>query len=58
MYDKIDKTIICKNCGKEFVFAAKDQVFYEDKGFSAPVRCKQCREDKKAYIERRQAKSE
>jgi predicted RNA-binding Zn-ribbon protein involved in translation (DUF1610 family) len=58
MYNKTDKTIICKHCGKEFTFTAKDQVFYEEKGFSAPVRCKQCREDKKAYTERKQAKSE
>lgn len=39
-----DKTIICRDCGKEFVFTAGEQEFYAEKGFdSEPVRCRDCR---------------
>ena len=42
-----DKTIVCKDCGKEFTFTAGEQEFYNQKGFSAPVRCKECRDKKR-----------
>jgi CxxC-x17-CxxC domain-containing protein len=39
-----DKTLVCKDCGKEFVFTAGEQEFYESKGFvNEPQRCKECR---------------
>ena len=28
-----DKTLVCKDCGEEFVFTAREQEFYESKGF-------------------------
>ena len=28
-----DKTLVCKECGKEFVFTAGEQEFYAEKGF-------------------------
>ena len=38
MYE--DKTLICKECGKEFVFTAGEQEFYASKGFeNEPQRC-------------------
>lgn len=43
-----DKTLICKDCGKEFTFTAGEQEFYAEKGFSEPVRCKECRDAAKA----------
>ena len=43
-----DKTLTCKECGKEFVFTAGEQEFFAQKGFSEPVRCKACRDAKKA----------
>lgn len=47
MYE--DKTLICKDCGKEFVFTAGEQEFYAEKGFqNEPARCKECRAAKKA----------
>ena len=33
MYE--DKTLICKDCHKEFVFTAGEQEFYAEKGFAA-----------------------
>ena len=44
-----DETIVCKDCGKEFVFTAGEQAFYKEKGFeNEPKRCKACRDKKKA----------
>ena len=31
MYE--DKTLVCKDCGAEFVFTAGEQEFYAEKGF-------------------------
>ncbi|WP_028991802.1 zinc-ribbon domain-containing protein [Thermoanaerobacter thermocopriae] len=43
-----DKMIVCKDCGKEFVWTAGEQQFYAEKGFqNEPVRCKACRDAKK-----------
>ena len=43
-----DKTLKCIDCGKEFIFTARDQEFFAQKGFSEPKRCKECRDAKKA----------
>lgn len=46
MYE--DKTLVCKDCGKEFIFTAGEQQFYAEKGFqNAPQRCKECRDARK-----------
>ena len=43
MYE--DKTLTCKECGREFVFTAGEQEFYAEKGFvNEPQRCKNCRD--------------
>ena len=42
MYE--DKTLVCKECGKEFVFSAGEQEFYAERGFqNEPQRRKACR---------------
>ena len=47
MYE--DKTLVCKDCGAEFVFTAGEQEFYAEKGFqNEPTRCKACRAARKA----------
>ena len=44
-----DETLVCKDCGNEFVFTAGEQRFYDEKGFTnKPARCKVCRDAKKA----------
>ena len=48
-YMYTDKTIVCKDCGREFVFTARDQEFYAEKGFTnEPQRCRDCRNARKA----------
>ena len=43
-----DKTLTCKDCGREFVFTAGEQEFYAEKGFTnEPQRCKECRNARK-----------
>jgi len=47
MYE--DKTLVCRDCGAEFVFTAGEQEFYAEKGFqNEPTRCKACRQARKA----------
>ncbi|GMB10633.1 MAG: zinc-ribbon domain containing protein [Candidatus Improbicoccus devescovinae] len=42
--EREDKVLICKECGKEFVFTGGEQEFYASKGFeNEPQRCKECR---------------
>ena len=46
MYE--DKTLVCKECGNEFVFTAGEHEFYAEKGFqNEPQRCKSCRDARK-----------
>ena len=48
---KEDKTLVCRECGKEFVFSASEQEFYEEKGFkNEPGRCPECRAARKARM--------
>lgn len=43
-----DKTLICQECGKEFVWTAGEQEFFAQKGFTnEPKRCKECRDKHK-----------
>lgn len=43
-----DKTLVCKDCGQEFVFTASEQEFFAEKGFTnEPQRCKSCRDARK-----------
>ncbi|MDR3860452.1 MAG: zinc-ribbon domain-containing protein, partial [Flavonifractor sp.] len=47
MYE--DKTLVCKECGQEFVFTAGEQEFYAERGFqNEPPRCKAFRAARKA----------
>ncbi len=44
-----DKTLTCKECGREFEFTAAEQEFYDQKGFTnEPGRCPECRAARKA----------
>ena len=36
----------CRDCQGTFLFAAKEQKFYEKKGWPRPLRCKECRKNK------------
>ena len=43
-----DKTLVCRDCGQEFVFTASEQEFYAEKGFEHdPSRCPACRQARK-----------
>ena len=44
-----DKTIVCADCGQEFIHSADDQRRYSERGFTnEPKRCRDCREKRKA----------
>ena len=43
-----DKVLVCRDCGKEFLFSAGEQAFYAEKGFqNEPTRCRNCRAARK-----------
>lgn len=53
--------LICKDCGRRFLFSKDDQNRYTLKKWEPPVRCPLCRKESKkrrAEIERRQAEDE
>lgn len=43
-----DKTLTCRDCGTNFTFTEGEQDFYNQKGYSEPTRCADCRAAKKA----------
>ncbi|MCL4516437.1 MAG: zinc-ribbon domain containing protein [Firmicutes bacterium] len=46
MYE--DKTLTCRDCGREFTFTASEQEFFASKGFeNEPSRCPECRAARK-----------
>lgn len=54
MEEAQDKVIVCRNCGKEFIFTAGEQAFYGEHKFPDPVRCKECREARKNKIKNKE----
>jgi CxxC-x17-CxxC domain-containing protein len=42
-----DTTIVCIDCGKDFIWTSGEQLFYHDKGLqNPPKRCKSCKQAK------------
>jgi CxxC-x17-CxxC domain-containing protein len=43
-----DKTLVCRDCGQEFVFGTGEQEFYQSHGLqNEPSRCPECRATKR-----------
>ena len=46
-----DKTLVCRDCGREFIFTAGEQEFYVQRGFqNEPSRCRECRDTKRSAL--------
>ena len=46
-----DTTIVCIDCGKDFVWTGGEQLFFHDKGLqNPPKRCKPCKQAKNARL--------
>jgi CxxC-x17-CxxC domain-containing protein len=46
-----DRSLQCRECGREFVFTAGEQEFFAQKGFTnEPGRCPECRSARKARM--------
>jgi CxxC-x17-CxxC domain-containing protein len=44
-----DKTLTCRDCGREFTFTSGEQEFYQSRGLMhEPRRCPDCRSAKRA----------
>ena len=43
-----DETLLCADCGQNFLFNGGEQTFFAEKGFkNKPTRCKDCRQARK-----------
>ncbi|NLG33681.1 MAG: zinc-binding protein [Syntrophomonadaceae bacterium] len=43
-----EKTLVCQDCGQEFIFTVGEQEFYHEKGFeNEPKRCRECRTNRR-----------
>ena len=40
-----NRTIVCCDCGQQFVFSSGEARFHKSKGFTPPRRCKPCRQE-------------
>lgn len=53
IYD--DKDCVCQDCGTSYLFTAGEQIFYDEKGFTPPKRCKPCRDANRKEKDRQRA---
>ncbi len=45
-----DKMLTCKDCATQFVFSAREQQFFAEKGFAnQPQRCRDCRQSRRSH---------
>ena len=45
----VDRTLTCRDCGREFLFTAGEQEFYQARGLqNDPRRCPECRASRRA----------
>ena len=42
-----DKTLVCKDCGKEFIITVGESQWYRQMELELPVRCPECRSKRK-----------
>lgn len=51
MSEYTDQELSCKDCNNTFTFTAGEQQFFAERQFTPPVRCKPCRDIRKAQKE-------
>src|SRR2546430_17583776 len=45
----VDRTLTCRDCGREFLFTSGEQEFYQSRGLqNEPRRCPECRAARRA----------
>lgn len=53
-----DQELTCRDCKRGFSFTAGEQKFFSERQFTPPVRCKQCRDTRKASAPPREQQQE
>lgn len=43
-----DQTLVCRDCNGQFTYTEGEQQFFQEKGFTPPTRCADCRRRRKA----------
>ncbi len=49
-----DKEIRCQDCCGHFIFTAKQQKFYIERGWPDPIRCPRCRDHRRETRQKNQ----
>lgn len=42
-----DQHLTCSDCNRDFLWSAREQEFFAEKGFQQPKRCKECKQRRK-----------
>ncbi|MGA2482148.1 MAG: zinc-ribbon domain containing protein [Candidatus Acidiferrales bacterium] len=50
-----DKTLVCQDCGHDFVWTAGEQSYYQRKQLATPKRCPHCRKTKRQVFAQKEA---
>jgi hypothetical protein len=43
-----DQTLVCRECSTQYTYTEGEQTFFQEKGFTPPTRCPDCRRRRKA----------
>lgn len=55
MSDSSEQMLPCQDCGKQFPWTEREQVFFRERDFPPPKRCKECRQANQQRFGGRQA---
>jgi hypothetical protein len=48
-----DQELTCTDCGRRFLWGAREQEFYAEKGYRRPGRCNGCKQAQREEFERK-----
>ena len=48
MVSESEIMLTCRQCGKQFVFSESEQQFYQQRGYTQPVHCRECRASRRS----------
>jgi hypothetical protein len=51
-----DKTLTCADCRGKFVWSAREQELYAEKGYSPPARCPGCKQAQRSSLQNKVGK--
>lgn len=56
MSSRLDKELTCADCRGKFIWSAREQDLYAEKGYHPPTRCKTCKQTKRLGLQKQGGK--